>query len=251
MEIESWLSFLRAIHQAKVDLKCEFSGAWFRGVTKAKYRLYPSLLRPRQKIAAKHERDIFEDSEDFEPGMNSWERLVALQHNGIPTRLLDWTEVFGFSIYFALGGVKADPPLSPAIWLINPFKLAQRARKNNDKTIGVFHKDNASDYFQHFIAGAQLTWPFEAPMPYRPPKLDPRVRAQRGFFTVHGTDIRPLDAIFPDCVRQVRLPQKAIPFAREFLELAGIDSLSLFPDFTGFVQKVQDRYAQRMQVRYE
>jgi hypothetical protein len=251
MEVEPWLAFLNAIQRAKVDLKCEFAGAWFRGVTKSKYRLYPSLLRPRQKITVTRERDIFEDSEDLEPTMNSWEQLVAMQHNGVPTRLLDWTEVFGFALYFALGGVRSETPPSPAIWLINPFRLAQRARKSNDKRIGVFHRDNATDYFQHFIAGAQLTWPFEAPMPYRPPKLDPRVRAQRGFFTVHGTDVRPLDAIFPDCVRQVRLPQKAIPFAREFLELAGIDGLSLFPDYAGLVQRMQDRYAKRMQDRYE
>jgi hypothetical protein len=244
VEAEPWLAFLRAIHRAKADLKCEFSGAWFRGVTKSKYRLYPSLLRPHAKISVKRERDIFEDAEDFEASraMSSWERLVTLQHNGVPTRLLDWTEGFGFALYFALGGVNEEPPSSPAIWLLNPFRLAQRARKSNDKKIGVFHRDNATDYFQHFLAGAQLTWPFEAPMPYRPPKLDPRIRAQRGFFTVHGTDVRPLDAIFRDCVRQVRLPKEAIPFAHEFLELATIDSLSLFPDYTGFARRMRDRY---------
>jgi FRG domain-containing protein len=244
MEADPWLAFLRAIRQAKVELRCEFSGAWFRGVTKSKHRLYPSLLRPHGRISVKHERDIYEDAEDFESSseMSSWERLVTLQHNGVPTRLLDWTEVFGFALYFALGGVNRETPSSPAIWLLNPFRLAQRARKSNDKRIGVFHRENASDYFQHFLAGAQLTWPFTAPMPYRPPKLDPRIRAQRGFFTVHGTDVRPLDAVFRDCVRQVRLPQRALPFAREFLEFAGIDGLSLFPDYTGFVGRMRDRY---------
>jgi hypothetical protein len=226
MEAEPWLAFLRAIQLAKADLKCKFSGAWLRDVTKSRYRLHPSLPRPHGKISVEHERDILEDSEDFEAScdMSSWERLVTLQHNGVPTRLLDWTEVFAFALYFALGGLNKETPASPAIWLLNPFTLFQCARKSNDKRIGVFHRDNASDYFQHFLAGAQLSWPFEAPMPYRPPKLDRRIRAQRGFFTVHSTE------------------QKAIPFAREFLELAGIDSLSLFPDYTGFVGRMRDRY---------
>lgn len=243
IEAEPWLAFLRAVQRARADLKCELSGAWFRGVARSKYRLYPSLLRPHSKLLER-ERDIFEESEvlDSARNMSSWENLVSLQHNGIPTRLLDWTEVFGFALYFALGGLKGGTPHSPAMWILNPFRLAQRARKSNDRRIGVFHRDNTTDYYLHFIAGAQLTWPFQSPMPYRPPKLDPRIRAQRGFFTVHGTDVRPLDAIFPDCVRQVRLPQAAIPFAREFLQLAGIDGLSLFPDYTGFLKSIQDRY---------
>lgn len=246
MDGESWLALLEAIKKAKADLKCEFSGAWFRGVTSCKYRLYPSLLRPRAKISVSRERAIYEDAEDFDTeaahAMSSWERLVKLQHHGVPTRLLDWTEVFGVALYFALADAKGDPPLSPAIWILNPFQLAQRARKSNDKRIGSFHRDSSTDYFAHFLAGAQLTWPFDAPMPYRPPKLSPRIRAQRGFFTVHGTDVRPIDAIFRECVRQVRIPIGAIPLARQFLELSGIDSLALFPDYEGFAKRMRERY---------
>ena len=79
-------------------------------------------------------------------------------------------------------------------------------------------------------------------MPYRPPKLTPRIRAQRGFFTVHGTDVRPIDAIFRECIRQVRIPPGAIEYARQFLQLSGIDSLALFPDHDGFNKMLRDKY---------
>lgn len=247
MKCEAWIKFLGAIQTARAELRCEQSGAWFRGVPNHRYRLYPSLLRPRSKITLKHERSIYEDAEDFDAQavaneMKSWERLVQLQHHGTPTRLLDWTETFGTALYFALGGSSIGSPCSPAIWILNPFRLAQLSRRSNDKRIAVFHRDSNSDYFAHFLQGAQLTWPFTAPMPFRPPKLDARIRAQRGFFTVHGTDVRPLDAIFRECVREVRLPLDALPNAREFLGLAGIDSLALFPDYEGFSKRLRERY---------
>ena len=173
--------------------------------------------------------------------MSSWNLLVDLQHHGVPTRLLDWTEIFSVALFFALGGLYGLPT-SPAIWIVNPFRLAQCARKSNDKTIGTFHRDSSTDYFKHFLEGAQLTWPFIAPMPYRPEKFSARVRAQRGFFTVHGIDVRPLDPIFPDCVRHVRVPKLAAPIARKFLELSGTDSFSLFPDYEGFAERLRKRY---------
>jgi FRG domain len=246
MDHKYWLTFLDSIDQARAQLKCDASGAWFRGVSSHKFRLYPSLLRPRAKITVKQEREIFERAEDFDSNTmqknDSWERLVTLQHYGAPTRLLDWTETFGVALYFAVRGIKGDISPTPAIWILNPFRLAQLARRTSDKTIGVFHKDRATDYYESFIGGAQLKWPFESPMPYRPPKISNRIRAQRGFFTVHGADPRPIDAIFRESVRQVRIPRDAICFARQFLQLAGIDSLALFPDFEGFNRMLKDRY---------
>lgn len=241
-----WIKFLDAIERAKDDLNCHDFGAWYRGLSCSKYRLYPSLLRPRSRITPKNERAIFEDFADFDNeadrGTTSWDRLVKLQHHGTPTRLLDWTEVFGVALFFAMGGGQKKEPKSPAIWIINPFKISQVGRGSDDKRLACFHLETDRDYFAKFLAGQQCTWPFIWPMPYRPPKLTPRIRAQRGFFTVHGTDRRPLDAIYHRYVRQVRLPPAAHPDARRFLAMAGLDSLTLFPDLEGFVRRIRDRY---------
>lgn len=243
---QNWFNFISAIDQARKDLKCDNSGAWFRGVTSHKFRLYPSLLRPRAKISARHEREIYERASDFDDNTmvrnSSWERLVEIQHYGSPTRLLDWSETFGVALYFAVDGISGEVPSSPSIWILNPFRLSQLARRSSDKRIGVFHMDKDYDYYQNFLGGAQMNWPFDAPMPYRPPKLTPRIRAQRGFFTVHGTDRRPIDAIFRECVRQVRIPRTTIIHARQFLKLSGIDSLALFPDYDGINRMLKDRY---------
>lgn len=244
--LSDWKDFVLAIEQAKLELGCSKSGAWFRGVRNSKYRLYPTILRPRASIGLFREKDIYEEFTDFEGEAthsdNSWDRLVKLQHYGVPTRLMDWTEVFGVALFFATRKFNGKAPEAPAIWLINPFSIAKLARKSDDKRIGVFHKETDLDYYDRFIHGRQKQWPFELPMPYRPPKLTPRIRAQKGFFTVHGLDKRPLDALYRKNVRQVRIPIKLLENSAKFLELAGIDSLSMFPDFEGFSRKISDKY---------
>jgi len=149
--LTDWKDFISAIDQAKKDLGCSNSGAWYRGVRTDKYRLYPTILRPRTPIGIIRERDIYEQFTDFESesthAENSWERLVKLQHYGVPTRLMDWTEVFGVALYFAVRKLDGKQAHSPAIWIINPFSISKRARKSNDdKRIGVFHKESDLDY---------------------------------------------------------------------------------------------------------
>ena len=79
MEVADWHSFINAIRNACAELKCEHSGAWYRGAKSCKYRLYPSLLRPRAKINFRHEREIYERAEDLDTDTmrnnNSWERV--------------------------------------------------------------------------------------------------------------------------------------------------------------------------------
>lgn len=246
---DAFLKFLDAIEKAKKELHCHDIGAWYRGVKSAKYRLYPSLLRPRSTIQTSCEREIFEESVNFEPeegrAQGSWRRLVRLQQYGVPTRLLDWTEVFGVALFFAIDDSGRESHRSPSIWIINPFTIAEKAREPmgvKDKRIGSFHDETDMDYFVKFISRKKCGWPYQYPIPYLPPRLTPRIRAQTGFFTVHGVDRRPLDCIYRGHVRQVRLPSEAIPDARRFLDSAGIDSLSLFPDFEGFARRIQKRY---------
>jgi hypothetical protein len=68
--------------------------------------------------------------------------------------------------------------------------------------------------------------------------------AQRGWFTIHGRDTRPLDQIDRvrrDCLRAVELGEAA-DVARELLRMMGIDKYLLFPDLDSLADTLMTRY---------
>src|SRR5688500_7332224 len=90
----------------------------------------PALLeyRPRtlpQRAIPYHTRDLRDD----------WEALFFMQHYGVPTRLLDWTENPLTALHFALMGSPSSWDKSngrtytktAAIWVWNPTEWNRRA----------------------------------------------------------------------------------------------------------------------------
>ena len=110
---------------------------WYRGSGKSTYKLIPSLYRhpvinePVKLIELesnllnrfKH-RSVPYLSRTLQ---NDWEYLFLMQHFGIPTRLLDWTENPYIALYFALTSaffdIEANPPSyaqDAAVWVLDP-----------------------------------------------------------------------------------------------------------------------------------
>lgn len=234
----AWQEFLNEIKSARAKLACKNTGAWYRGHNSTEYQLIPKLLRNSPDTCHSREREIYENfTRRFGQQKSSWSELIIMQHHGTATRLLDWTEVFGVALYFALNPTL---PSTPCIWITNPFTLSAKARRYNNKTIGAFHLDGNMDYYEHFIKARD--WPYERPIPFFSPANNERIIAQRGFFTVHGNSIEPLEVQCPRHVYKVVLPMEALNDAREFLDLAGFNKLSLFPDYEGFSSYIHDKY---------
>jgi hypothetical protein len=69
------------------------------------YRLVPSLLRRGDGLH--REKFLFQEYKRAaiwfqDKRQTDWETLFDIQHYWIPTRLLDWTEVLGIAIAFAI-----------------------------------------------------------------------------------------------------------------------------------------------------
>lgn len=79
------------------------------------------------------------------------------------------------------------------------------------------------------------------PVALEPPFKNVRILAQRGMFTIHGDDTRPLEEICPDCVRKIEIPKATFPEMNDFFEFADLNEFKLFPDLHGiapFLKKI-------------
>ena len=219
---------------------------WYRGAatTKVEYCLTPKAQRhQRQKddryndqqndkfslFSIEHERTMFLDFERLSTGMHTsqtpkyWSTYFQMQHYGMPTRLLDWTEAFLVALYFAVNTSKArsrDDKEKYAIVLVIFPQLLNflKTSMDRDKTIhplGLspdYQVEDKPPFFPpnsfRFTVDSQLDWdkrtedkpPLddyqitkgdesaypELPAALWPSYQDMRMRAQRSVFTIHG-----------------------------------------------------------------
>ncbi len=168
------------------------------------------------------------------PDVNDdWEMLFLMRHYGMATRLLDWTSVLGIAVFFALR--RASTEDTPHIWVLNPYLMNS---KNGYTGVRDFvapqyinEKEDYSDMLTNYDrAGMGWKRPFAV---YPLTRWNARLHAQRGYFTIHGDRNAPLDELMPKCVRRINIPLEAIPAGLDFLEVAGINDYSIFPDLEG------------------
>jgi len=205
---------------------------FYRGHAEASWPLLPGLAR--YKTGKALEPILYYDfitraGTLLPPNCSSWNSVFAMQHHGLPTRLLDWTTTFGVALYFALrqGRSKA------AVWVLNPFELNKCCWGSETLPSP---DDLESDYFSAFIAEEKK---FECRGVAVSPTMEhPRVLNQRSSFTLHGDLDTPLEKIFPGALRKINIPASEHDDALEFLRLAGISEYSLYPDLDGLAREL-------------
>lgn len=230
---ESWDVFLSGIRNARAQLKNPAT-VWYRGHWHSTYSLFPSLLRTSRGLSK--EQELFHKYRQaatylLKARESDWETVFDMQHYGIPTRLLDWTETLGVAVFFALG----TEPSEAAVYVLDPMALNRLATG----TPQLKHADDPSFSYR------SVYWKKEPFAPRLPIALDPpfqngRLFAQRGMFTIHGDDERSLEEQCPSCVRKVLLPKSARRGALEFLQFSSLNELSIFPDIVGVASHIRN-----------
>lgn len=232
---------LKEIDAKREEISASKSGAFYRGHTDVNHALVPGLLR--RELPAQIEHNLYHECfaripAEMSGERSSWSSLALLQHYGIPTRMLDWTESLATALFFAA----ALPHASPTIFVINAFRHNVSVGASVEPRILLPGLDSFPDYFDYFVAlENQKPWPFRRPVFIHLPWTTDRIRAQKGFFTVHP-DSTPLEQSSKKYIRKIQIPPEAIPGALRFLELAGVTEHTIFPDMTGLAGFLRQRY---------
>lgn len=222
---------------------------WFRGHSDARWTLTPGLYRlePVTGLGAEHysERELLDTFRQRARRYlehlprNDWEWLFVMQHHGLPTRLLDWTESALVALHFA---VQDQPePQDAAVWAVNPWWI-------NERVFGEFAL---------FVPEDERAAPWTPGHPdsehardtiaIRPSHDSARIQAQRGVFTIHGSDSTSLDRLAARAGRDVFLrklvvPAASIPHLRQQLAVAGITDTLLFPELPSLCRELKRQF---------
>ncbi len=219
----------------------------FRGHANGSYKLQPTL----QRVYAKTGKDL-ETLEnnlycDFRSLVgprihfsSSWETLFAMRHEGVPTRLLDWTENLGTALFFAFD---APAVQDPHIWILNPYALNKKAVRA--ETLQNPEEDFKKDYQSTYASRCndKSIVIHKLPVAIYPNRSNDRIFAQRGLFTIHGSNERALEDIYPDCVERINITKPLLPKLQKLLSTFGINKYSVYPDFQGLCDYLKQQYS--------
>ncbi|QNP39726.1 FRG domain-containing protein [Lysobacter solisilvae (ex Woo and Kim 2020)] len=206
---------------------------FYRGQRDASWPLKPGLARQNVNRSDVLEQIAYFDFVTRAGGLlksaSSWETLLTMQHHGIPTRLLDWSNTLGVALYFALKDSTADA----AVWVLNPFEFNEACW--NSATVPMPF-ELGGEYSDYFISDTKA---FEYDVvAISPARHNPRIDRQQGGFTLHGVLDRPLDELHPKLVRKFVIPKSLHEDAWRFLRMSGISEFSLFPDLDGLAREI-------------
>jgi hypothetical protein len=189
--------------------------------------------------------------------VNEWEVLVAAQHHGVPTRLLDWTYSPLVAAHFATS--EAHAGRDRAVWRLDwqqlhrAFDLPKLALLIEDLA-RTFTSDRQP--FTPWILFEATTRNAAKPRAdirdfacmIEPPSLDARIIAQAAVFTLCTDTSRPFDAFLEahglaSALTKFVIPESEATRFRDQLDLVGIDERRVFPDLDGVAEGLRRYYS--------
>jgi hypothetical protein len=242
----------------------KLSVRWLRGQSTIK-PLVPKLFRhPYNEVqmCLDCRRKAF-----FYPDAPEWEDLPAwlylMQHHGLPTRLLDWTESSLAALYFAVEAWRTAndsgswDSFRPNVWVLNPHALnwvalggsilpgtgkdeAVRSGIDVDQEWG--KKNIRAAFSSESIA-------HENPIAVHNYNVHPRMQVQTSRFIVYGRKHDPLESLFEsgDLVEKrflyrIYIEKDAAALMTRELREMGVTRSTLFPDLEGVSLDLAERF---------
>lgn len=219
------------ISELEIDFGSYGGSVWYRGQTKESYTLLPSYLRDKNApestllSAFKQNATMLTNKQPT----NSFDWMFMMQHYGIPTRLLDWSESPLVALYFAL--LKSEDDFDAVIWALKPTelnKLSNIKNKFEEFYIPSFEDEEVQAYDMKSVMNARVEL---NPLAVIATRNNPRIQAQMGVFTIHSYEKVSIENIGEQShVIKYIIKKDAKKNMLKQLELLGITEFQLFPE---------------------
>jgi hypothetical protein len=260
---ESYTNFVHQSYMSLVQASLPDTRAtlWYRGAGRYSYPLRPSLFRHSitdivelLKLENKLMNRFKQRGFPFVQRLSDvkMEQLFFMQHYGLPTRLLDWSESPFIALYFAITSADVDDngnyKEDAAVWLLNPIAWNRHLYPqlgddvdilspiNKKQLEGYEPLENPRDDLQDMGALPVALYGTHNSM---------RIVGQRGVFTIFGKETAPMESAyvnqgFPnDLLVKIRIPRSQFAnFQRALTGIGIIDSV-VFPDLEGLAKETK------------
>ena len=209
---------------------------WYRGQGNIEWNLEPKLLRshkipPETFYLNKFRQDATMIINHIPKSEFDW--LFLMQHYGIPTRLLDWSESPLVALYFAVNDSSIINDAS--LWVLLPTELNKHSnyRPEHEFEVPSFDDEHLQNYLPSTIARERKSSLY--PMAAIAPRNSSRMQAQQGVFTIsHRENIYVDEAgavgASKDHIWRYSIPYDAKEHIRKELKLLGFSKFQLFPE---------------------
>lgn len=237
---------------------------WYRGVKDRSYWLQPTLYRHPditniiELLRLEHElintfrhRSIPYRTRSLD---EDWEALFFMQHYGVPTRLLDWTENPFMGLFFAVMSVNCERSSTgrisfkkeTAVWVLDPVAWNRHALGSQSFSGGILSTEESE--LAPYAPGLESDLMNDLPIAIYGAYNSQRIVAQRGAFTVFGTRTHPMEQLhqaqrFPaTCLQKIVITKSGLHEMRKTMMEYGITDSVVFPDLTGLARELKRHY---------
>ena len=201
----------------------------FRGQSR-QFPLIPSVGRNKDsKLWFSSEKTVLEEFKrealpylGYTP-VNDWQWMTVAQHNGLPTRLLDWTSNPLIALWFAVYK-PAHESLPGIVWT-----FIYDDKKIISNTIGQPCPFSIEDTFLYY-----------------PEHIFSYIQAQSGIFTIHhrqksNSEFVPFEKTKDAdlLLRKIEIPSEHFNTLKYKLFRLGVSASSLFPGLQGLVERIK------------
>lgn len=253
---------------------------WFRaeGAEHTKTRLQPGLYRPRDDGKRKSiprllelENNLYEEFArcatqlaDLKLEDDDWDPYFLMQHHGVPTRILDWTDGSLIALHFAVRG-KSEPINSGAViyvldaWWMEKYLEKHPDRRTAEKRWEKFNKQHPHDTSEFDWDNLYLPMDEEdakeslletpaIPRLWDSPHVTRRVAAQRSRYMIFGSDPEWLSRLASNKdshIFEIKIPANSIVSIKQELRDAGVTESVIFPDLDGLGRELKQVWESR------